>query len=308
MPTPTFGSFTDLIYPVPGTKYDRNFEGGHGFSTRVVTKATPTEQRNINWDQDRGRWALATSARREEEYTKMRDFMLAKYGMYMGFPFFSWNDHEAALLPGVGIDDTYIALGDGTQGPYQLRKTYADLIIGIAQGGSTSSIQLQAEHYEFLQHKQDGVYDDKLVRLLEGPGSAGQIKTSVIQSYTGSTVTGTVSPNFSVAPEAGTKYAIELNIYPKNIYKIFEGPLTPQDTPHPAEIYVNGALTSGTLTPWTGQWLADANVTAGAVITGKFNFCFPVRAASDQERSVYMWKGARSIASFPIIEIVPKFS
>lgn len=71
---------------------------------------------------------------------------------------------------------------------------------GVAQAGTTSTITLAS-----TASATDSIYVGSLVTILSGTGSGD---TSEITAYNGTTKVATVSPNFSVAPDSTSAYAV----------------------------------------------------------------------------------------------------
>lgn len=103
--------------------------GGPGFSTSVIETASGAEQRNINWAAARARYDIGTGIRGEDDLAAVLAFFRARAGRAYGFRFKDWADYKScppASAP--APTDQLIGMGDGLNGDFQLRKTYADAV------------------------------------------------------------------------------------------------------------------------------------------------------------------------------------
>ena len=96
--------------------------GGMSFDTAITEVANDREQRNINRYLPLGRWQLGFKDILESELDKLEEFSYLKtfhndrLGSFEGFRFKDWSDYQAT--------NEVIAVGDGIQTQFQLRKAY----------------------------------------------------------------------------------------------------------------------------------------------------------------------------------------
>lgn len=92
-------------------------EGGPGFKTTVTTLASGHEQRNIDWEFERGEWDLSYGIQTKNDYREVLSFFRARRGRAIGFRFKDWADYR--LFRG-----EQFAAGDGVSTKFQLYKWY----------------------------------------------------------------------------------------------------------------------------------------------------------------------------------------
>lgn len=96
-----------------------NTVGGPTFSTNVVITFSGHEQRNVNWQQARGRWELGERLCTQAELNDIVRFFRAVLGRATGFRFKDWADFAALATEGV------LGTGVGTGATvYDLNKKY----------------------------------------------------------------------------------------------------------------------------------------------------------------------------------------
>lgn len=78
--------------------------GGPEFSTAIVQTASGREARNINWEEERGRWQLGNRAVSRAEKDTLLQFFRARRGRAVGFRWRDWGDFAAVqtALPVTG--------------------------------------------------------------------------------------------------------------------------------------------------------------------------------------------------------------
>lgn len=78
--------------------------GGPEFSTAIVQSASGREARNVNWEEERGRWQIGNRAVSRAEKDYLLQFFRARRGKAVGFRWRDWNDYVAAqsVLPVTG--------------------------------------------------------------------------------------------------------------------------------------------------------------------------------------------------------------
>lgn len=95
--------------------------GGPGYRTEIVTLDSGTERRDGVWSAARAVYELAHIPRTLAEVSALLAFFRAVKGRLHGFRFQDPADYLATTSNGV----LGAGVGDGTAGPYQLRKLYA---------------------------------------------------------------------------------------------------------------------------------------------------------------------------------------
>ena len=99
--------------------------GGPEYSTDIVTVGSGYEQRNINWEQSRGRWNVAQGVKTKSQMDALIAFFRARMGKAYGFRFKDWTDYKSS--------GQLIGTGDGYQDEFQLIKTYSDGIVTMTR-------------------------------------------------------------------------------------------------------------------------------------------------------------------------------
>ena len=99
--------------------------GGPEYSTDIVTVGSGYEQRNINWEQSRGRWNVAQGVKTKTQMDALIAFFRARMGKAYGFRFKDWTDYKSS--------GQLIGIGDGYQDEFQLIKTYSDGIVTMTR-------------------------------------------------------------------------------------------------------------------------------------------------------------------------------
>jgi uncharacterized protein (TIGR02217 family) len=96
---------------------ERGAEGGPGFRTTVIPLASGHEQRNIDWEFERGEWDLAYGITDKVTYSEVLAFFRARRGRAIGFRFKDFVDYQ--------LDEaSQFAVGNGTATKFQLYKWY----------------------------------------------------------------------------------------------------------------------------------------------------------------------------------------
>lgn len=90
--------------------------GGPKFKTTVLSSKSGREQRNIDWEEVRGEWDVATGIETDDEFDEVREFFYARQGRAYSFRFHDWLD-DTALSMNLGT-------GDGVETNFQCRKIY----------------------------------------------------------------------------------------------------------------------------------------------------------------------------------------
>lgn len=104
-------------------------KGGPMFNTTVLTLASGSESRNINWSRERPMWDISPGIRTVEDFRYYQKFFFARRGKAVGFRFPDplddrcpfWND-----TPGDADSLPVLFTTDGVTTTFQLTKTYTD--------------------------------------------------------------------------------------------------------------------------------------------------------------------------------------
>jgi uncharacterized protein (TIGR02217 family) len=99
MPSP----FLDISFP---GAVARGATGGPGFSTQIVMLASGAEQRNINWQQARGRCNISTGIRDRADMANVIAHFRVVRGRAYSFRFRDWNDYDATNQPMLQVTPT----------------------------------------------------------------------------------------------------------------------------------------------------------------------------------------------------------
>lgn len=114
-------SYDDERLPVD---IEKGSIGGLGFYTTITPSAAGTEDRNQNWQDEKGEWQVGYSTRRSTWIDDVYQHFLGRRGAAHSFPFRDWRDYKSGphndLLP------TAFGVGDGNTTIFQLSKTYPD--------------------------------------------------------------------------------------------------------------------------------------------------------------------------------------
>ena len=78
--------------------------GGPEWFTVVATTAAGFENRNINWENARGRWSVAHELKNHEQLDALIAFFRAVRGKAVGFRFRDWTDYSTDMPNTVGSD------------------------------------------------------------------------------------------------------------------------------------------------------------------------------------------------------------
>lgn len=78
--------------------------GGPEWFTAVATTAAGFEQRNVNWENARGRWTVAHELKTHEQLDVLLAFFRAVRGKAIGFRFRDWTDFSTDMPNTVGSD------------------------------------------------------------------------------------------------------------------------------------------------------------------------------------------------------------
>lgn len=98
-------------------------EGGPGFKTTITTLSSGHEQRNIDWEYERGEWDLSYGIQTKNDYREVLSFFRARRGRAVGFRFKDWVDYRVFRAE-------QFAEGDGSTTKFQLYKWYGGFNTG----------------------------------------------------------------------------------------------------------------------------------------------------------------------------------
>lgn len=134
--------------------------GGPERRTDVVTLANGYEERNTPWSHSRRRYDAGAAMRSLDDLETLIAFFEARRGQLHAFRWKDWSDYRSAVsIRGVAFDDQDIAVGDGVEAVYPLKKiywsgehTYARPITKPVQGtvrvGIGGDEQVEGQDYE----------------------------------------------------------------------------------------------------------------------------------------------------------------
>lgn len=109
-----FSQFAEVRFP---EQVATGAVGGPSFSTDVVAAGSGHEFRNSNHADARRKWNVAHAIKDNAEFAELLAFFINRLGRAIGFRFKDWSDYQATA--------DFIGNGDGTNGVFQLQKTYA---------------------------------------------------------------------------------------------------------------------------------------------------------------------------------------
>lgn len=93
--------------------------GGPEYKTSILTVQSGDEQRNIEWEDARGRWDVSQAVQNEADFKSVATFFRATKGRGHGFRFKDFADYEASVTEGI------LGTGVGTGTPtFQMNKKY----------------------------------------------------------------------------------------------------------------------------------------------------------------------------------------
>lgn len=98
--------------------------GGPEFSTSIAVVNSGFEQRNINWQEARGKWVPGEDMYTRAEIDYLIAFFRARKGRAIGFRFKDWSDYQITAEQGV----LGTGVGDGTSS-YPLYKKYSTGVV-----------------------------------------------------------------------------------------------------------------------------------------------------------------------------------
>lgn len=106
-------SFAEMQFP-PEISYGS--KGGPEFSTDIVATFSGHEQRNINWQEARGKYDISSGIKTETSFQQLIAFFRARRGRAIGFRYKDFADYRAI--------NQLIGKGNGEHKEFQLVKHY----------------------------------------------------------------------------------------------------------------------------------------------------------------------------------------
>jgi uncharacterized protein (TIGR02217 family) len=108
-------SFHEVQFP---PRISRGATGGPGFKTTIVVTGGGYEQRNIDWQNARGRWEVGHNIKSPGDFGEVLAFFFARRGRAHGFRFKDWLDYRSTVNMQVEAlpTDQAIGTGDGRDG------------------------------------------------------------------------------------------------------------------------------------------------------------------------------------------------
>lgn len=103
---------------------ERGSIGGLGFYTTITPAAAGTEDRNQNWEDEKGEWQVGYDTQRSHWIDDVYKHFLGRRGAAHSFPFREWRDYKSG--PNNDLLPTAVGTGNGVATVYQLVKTYDD--------------------------------------------------------------------------------------------------------------------------------------------------------------------------------------
>ena len=114
-------SYDNVRLPVD---IERGSIGGLGFYTTITPAAAGTEDRNQNWEDEKGEWQVGYDTQRSHWIDDVYKHFLGRRGAAHSFPFREWRDYRSG--PNNDLLPTAVGTGNGILTVYQLVKTYPD--------------------------------------------------------------------------------------------------------------------------------------------------------------------------------------
>jgi uncharacterized protein (TIGR02217 family) len=109
---------------------EKGTQGGLGFYTTITASPPGGEQRNQQWEDERGSWDISYGIRKDVHLRAVRNFYFARRGKAFSFLFRDWGDYTATDTGiGVGngvVDDIGFTGHRAGTADWQLVKTYPD--------------------------------------------------------------------------------------------------------------------------------------------------------------------------------------
>ena len=119
-------AFHEIRFPVT---ISHGASGGPSRRTQIVTLSSGHEERNTPWAASRRKWDAGIGVRDVTHIEDVAAFYEARRGRLHGFRWKDWSDwRSGSINQPVTANDQTIAIGDGAETLFQLRKTYSDMI------------------------------------------------------------------------------------------------------------------------------------------------------------------------------------
>lgn len=107
-------AFHDVQLPVD---VERGATGGPQFKTTILQLSSGNEQRNIDWEQARGRWDIGYGIQTKSDFDLALAFFYARQGQAHSFRFKDWSDFE--------ITEETLGVTDASTNTFSLFKSYS---------------------------------------------------------------------------------------------------------------------------------------------------------------------------------------
>ena len=110
-------AFDNVRLPV---EVERGAEGGPKFQTSIIALGNGSEQRNVDWIAQRGKWDVGYGVEDKAGFSEVIRFFYARQGKARGFRFKDWSDFEGS--------NEQIGVGNDAITSFQLVKNYTSLV------------------------------------------------------------------------------------------------------------------------------------------------------------------------------------
>lgn len=118
---PTDDGFDDVLLPID---ISYGVVGGAEFSTTITINTSGYEQRNENWEQERGRWDVAHGLKTIDQLAALMDLFKNAKGKLRSFRYRDWTDYKASMLTTPPTFGVTFGTGNGILTTFQLYKPY----------------------------------------------------------------------------------------------------------------------------------------------------------------------------------------
>lgn len=108
------------------TAIERGSQGGLGFYTNIVAASAGSEDRNQNWEDEKGEWDISYGVQRRGQLDDVRNHHFGRRGQAHSFPFRDWFDYQSG--PANDLSPTFQLNATVATTTFQLVKTYADSV------------------------------------------------------------------------------------------------------------------------------------------------------------------------------------
>lgn len=118
--------------------------GGPQFSTTIIRMFSGVEQRNVNWEQARGRWDVSQAVQNNADFEEVVKFFRAVKGQAIGFRFKDFSDYQTSsgTLIATGVTDEWQMHKPYTAGALSENRKISKPVNGtiIVSGGGSYTI------------------------------------------------------------------------------------------------------------------------------------------------------------------------